>query len=374
MKRRDFLKSSASMVLATTMATTPLIANTMSYSRPKVLVLGGRDYFGPNLVNTLLKQQCQVTLFNRGQTNPNMFSQLAWIKGDRETSDDNGLAELASHLKTHTYDWVVDTWQKSPLAVLATAKLLKSKIGHYQYVSSISVYKDMQKKNINESYPLKPVNGLDPSAKNLRYSQRKTLSEQFLFDTLGDRASSFRSHGMRSDRTPAPIYEPYWPVRLARGGQILLPLDEPHYLQATDVNSMTEFMTKLGKQQTTGIFNVAFPTQSFKHYLDKVQRVTNVDYQPVWIPANFLKQQDILPYRNLPFWRPQLKGFYHFNVSKALNAGLVNRPLEEMVADQLKGYYLRHPQDDFKFGLHGTISKQKEKEVIKRWKEFNKIN
>ncbi len=372
MKRRNLIQAGAGLFLSHKMTPFSLAKGNQENNKRKVLILGGTDYFGPTLVGTLERQQCDITLFNRGITNPGMFSNLKHIKGDRELPNGEGLSNLKQHLKTHNYDWVVDTWQKMPLAVLEATKLLKNKIGHYQYVSSISVYRDIDQKYIDENYPLKSVEGLDPSLKSMKYSRRKILSEQFIFDTLGDKASSFRSHGMRSVRTPAPIYEPYWPVKLSRGGKVLLPLDNPHHLQVTDVFSMTEFMVNLGKLDKTGIYNVAYPTRFFNDYLDIAQQVTRKNFKPVWIPAEFLKQQNVLPYKNLPLWRPQPKGFYHFNVSKALENGLRNRPMNRMINDQLRGYFERHPRDDFKFGLHGTISSQKERDVIALWEKHKR--
>ncbi len=364
MDRRTFNKS----LLALTASGAVLASSGISAkSAPKVLMLGGRDFFGPNIVSAMLDKGYQVTLFNRGFTNPDMFPQLNWIRGDREINDGSGLANLKKHLKKHTYDLVVDTWQKSPKAVADMTALLKDKIGHYQYVSSISVYQDRQTIGIDENYPLEDVSKVDMEALRHSYAQRKTLSELAMFDTLGDKATTFRSHGMRSDRTPSRIYEPYWPVRFYRGGEILLPKDENHVMQVCDVTSMTRFMLHSFEQGHSGAFNVAYPTQSFVDYLKQVEKVTSPARKKVWVSKQFLAQHGIEPYRDLPFWRPQLKGFYHINVEKALKAGLDNRPYPQMIKDQLAGYLRRNPKDDYLFGGRGTISPQKEQSVLKAW-------
>jgi len=143
MNRRSILKVASLLPMTALLSSQSVLANIPGNkkSSAKVLVLGGRDFFGPTMVETLLKRNHKVTLFNRGLTNPQLFPQLKLVKGNRELPADEGLATLAEHLKTNTYDWVIDTWQKSPVAVAKMAKLLKGKIGLYQYVSSIAVYR-----------------------------------------------------------------------------------------------------------------------------------------------------------------------------------------------------------------------------------------
>ena len=59
---------------------------------------------------------------------------------------------------------------------------------------------------------------------------------------------------------------------------------------------------------------------------------------------------DVVPYKIVPLWKPKPAGSYYFNVQKAVNAGLVNRPMVEMITDQLNGYKSRYPKDDIRFG------------------------
>lgn len=42
----------------------------------KVLVIGGTSFVGRHIVETLLKKQHEVVLFNRGKSNPHLFPQL----------------------------------------------------------------------------------------------------------------------------------------------------------------------------------------------------------------------------------------------------------------------------------------------------------
>ena len=366
MNRRQFIKNS--ILSSAALLASHSRAFTLSKSEKlKVLVLGGRDYFGPTLIQYLLSIGHEVTLFNRGFTNAHLFPQLKWIKGDREIADGSGLANLKTHLQEHKYDWVIDTWQKLPNAVLNVAKLLKPYIGGYHYVSSISVYKDKLTPGIDEQYPLTDLSQSDMHSRRLSYAQRKAWSETLLFEELGDKVTTFRSHGMRSDRTPARIYEPYWPSRFLEGGDILLPKDEQHVMQVCDVKSMVQFMVGCQQKGLSGAFNVARETLPFASYVEQLTAVLKTPHQKVWMPKDFLASHGIEPYRDLPLWRPQLPGFYHIDVSKALKAGLNNRPLSAMVQDQLEGYLRRNPNQDYMFGGYGTISRSKEKQLLSLW-------
>jgi len=364
--RRTFLQAGAGVASAAVLTKTSL-AGSLSNNKMKILVLGGRDYFGPTLLEFLIKSGHDVTHFNRGFTNPNLFKELTWIRGNREIADGSGLEILKTHLKQNTFDLVIDTWQKLPSAVYETAKLLKPYIGQYQYVSSISAYKDKSTKGIDENYPMLDLSSSKLEDRRMSYSQAKAWSETALFNELGDKAITFRSHGMRSNRLPERIYEPYWPVRMLDGDKILLPKDDNHVMQVCDVVSMVHFMGHAAQEKLSGIYNVALKTMLFKEYINRVDNVTKQPHEKVWIPKAFLKEHGIEPYQDLPLWRPQLPGFYHINTDKATKAGFKGRSIEAMVTDQIQGYLSRNPNNDFMFGVRGTISRQKEKLVLSAW-------
>ncbi len=50
----------------------------------RILIIGGTRFLGRHLVEAALARRHEVTLFNRGQSNPGLFPQLETIIGDRE--------------------------------------------------------------------------------------------------------------------------------------------------------------------------------------------------------------------------------------------------------------------------------------------------
>lgn len=362
MRRRTFLHGAGTAVAT---ALIPGIA--ISQPTKKVLVLGGTDYLGPVIVQHLIDLGHDVTLFNRGKTNPQLFPGVRKLRGDRELEDGRGLDALRN--APDDWDWVVDTWQKSPKCVLDSAQLLKDRVGQYQYVSSVSVYDDWDEIGADEDSALNTMPAMPTSvAQEFRYGLRKSLAEVAVREVMGSRYVTFRSHGMRGAPIIVGESEPYWPVRIERGGDVLVPGDAT-WTQMTDLVSLVRFMAHCGEQGIGGPFNVAYAPMQFRDYIANIVNVTKSDARLHWLPAPFLAEHDVLPYRDIPMWRDQPAGAYRFDVSRALQAGLVNRPHGELVRDQLRGYRERHPEGDYEFGAPGTISAAKERELLRLWRQ-----
>lgn len=356
MNRRQFLKTSGALGVALN----PSLSR--ATRAPKVLVLGGTGFFGPVLVEELLRQGCAVTLFNRGKSNPGLFPQLERLVGDRE--DPSGCGLLALREDKRRWDWVVDTWQGSSKSVSEAAILLAGKCAQYQYVSTVSVYDKWDEVGITEDAALNPLPEEDEAfvSKN-RYAIRKTFSEQVLRELMPTKFVFFRSHGMRGYPNTAPRHEPYWQVKIARGRNLVLPADISHY-QVTDMVSLARFMVHCGENQIMGEYNVAYPPILFRKFIHGIVKHLKSQVKLHWIPQEFLLANNVKLMRATP------TGRYRFSVDRALQAGLVNRPFEQLLEDQLKGYRDRHPNDDFVFGKPNTstISSGREIEVIRLWK------
>src|SRR3954468_23836816 len=97
----------------------------------RILVLGGTQFLGRHVVERALESGHEVTLFNRGRTRPELFPDVEKLQGDR----DGDLSALSGR----SFDAVVDTSGYVPRVVRATIDAL-GEVGHYTFVSSISVY------------------------------------------------------------------------------------------------------------------------------------------------------------------------------------------------------------------------------------------
>ena len=145
-----------------------------------VLVLGGTKFLGRAFVEAALARGHELTLFNRGETNADLFPEVEKLRGDREKS--------LSALEGRSWDAVVDPPGYVPAVVRASAELLRGS-GRYVFVSSISVYADFSER-WDEAGPIAelgdaPAGELTPDFSN--YGALKALCEAEVERAFGDR-------------------------------------------------------------------------------------------------------------------------------------------------------------------------------------------
>jgi len=99
----------------------------------KILILGGTVFLGRHVTQAALDRGHEVTLFNRGQSHPELFEgDVEKIKGDRN--------EDLHLLKGRTWDACIDPSGYLPSHTEASGRQLAECVSHYTFISSISVY------------------------------------------------------------------------------------------------------------------------------------------------------------------------------------------------------------------------------------------
>jgi len=77
MDKREFIKTVGAASLCTFINPIDALGfNLLNTQNKKVLILGGRGFLGPSIVEAFLTSGYQVTLLNRGRTNPHLFKNL----------------------------------------------------------------------------------------------------------------------------------------------------------------------------------------------------------------------------------------------------------------------------------------------------------
>jgi len=299
--------------------------------RQRLLILGGTGFIGPHLVRHALARGHDVTLFNRGKTNPDLFPGVKQLRGDRSTGD------LAS-LRGQKWDAVIDDAATIPRWVRQSTDLLKDSASYYLFVSTISVYA-FRGLVLDENAPLKPPLA-DPNSEDINggrsYGPMKALSEQVVLEAFRDRSSVLRSTYIVGPGDPTDRFT-YWATRIERGGDVLAPGDPTDPFQLIDVRDLTEWMVHLAEERVTGIYNTGGPRSplTMAELLGGMRAVTdpNREITLTWVPTAFL---DKLGAR-LPIWDPPRGEFQgmRFVHDKAIAAGLRFRPLATTVADLL---------------------------------------
>lgn len=181
----------------------------------RILILGGTGFVGPNQVRTALARGHEVTLFNRGITNPGLFPDLETLIGDRD-------GDLAA-LEGRTWDVVIDNSATLPRWVRLSAEALRGSAGKYLFVSSTGVYIPYLTTDIREGAPVDTIDDPETEVVNGRtFGALKALAEEEARTAFPDTHLVLRPTYIIGPGDPTDRYS-YWPVRLARGGEVLAP-------------------------------------------------------------------------------------------------------------------------------------------------------
>jgi 2'-hydroxyisoflavone reductase len=296
----------------------------------RLLVLGGTKFLGRATVESALEAGHEVTLFNRGETNPELFPEVEQIRGDRT----NGLAEL----RGREWDAVLDPAGQIPSVVRASAEALADATPYYLFVSTVSVYADQGRRNDEES-PLaelgdEPDDHLTEDFSN--YGALKTLCERAVRSVYGDRCAVVRPGLIVGAHDPSGRFT-YWPHRIARGGEVLAPAPPERRVQFVDVRDLGNWFVRLLEQRTSGTYNATQPGLTFEDLVDTCREVAGSDATFTWVPDELLAEREVGEWMELPLWLhdPGLSGLLDADVSLAIEAGLTFRPLTDTVRDTL---------------------------------------
>jgi 2'-hydroxyisoflavone reductase len=354
--------------IATTAAATAAVAIAQS-SKPakplRILILGGTGFIGPHQVRYAVSRGHQVTVFNRGKTNPGSVpAGVERLEGDR-----NGKLDA---LKGRTWDAVIDNPSTLPRWVRDAAQLLKDSASQYLFISTISVYADNSKPNMDESDAT--VTLADPTVETINgetYGGLKALAEKEAEKAFPGRATIVRpglivGPGDNTDRFT------YWPVRIARGGEVLAPGTPDDPVQIIDARDLAEFTIRLVEEKTYGTFNATGPAHpmTMAEMLYGIKAVTTAGAQFTWVPASFLEEQKVSPWSDMPVWLPPIgetAGFGSRSIKRALAAGLTFRPLADTAKATLDYHDARDAERKSK--LRAGLSPQREAEVLAAWKK-----
>jgi 2'-hydroxyisoflavone reductase len=360
MKRRALVKSAVALALATGLPVARVLAQ--EPAKPlRLLVLGGTRFIGPHFVEQALARGHQVTLFNRGKTNPGRVTNVEVLHGDR-----NGQLDA---LKGRQWDAVLDTSAFVPRIVKLSAELLAPSVSHYVYVSSISAYASFAQANDESSPTGKIADETVEKVDENTYGPLKVLCEQTAERIMPGRVTVLR---------PGLIVGPddntdrftYWPARVARGGEVMAPNSRADEIQIVDVRDLAAFALRCIEQRTLGIFNLVSPVHTFTMggLLDSCVAAAKSDATITWVPATFLAEQKIEGWSDMPVWVHAVgeeAGFALTSAERALAAGLNVRPLADTVRDTLAWHLSRPAEQQAK--LKAGITPEREREVLAAW-------
>ena len=291
----------------------------------RLLVLGGTRFLGRAIVDAALERGHELTLFNRGQTNADLFPGTEKIRGDR-TLD---LSPLAGR----DWDAVLDVATFLPRAVRRSVNALDGHVGRYVYVSSVSAYAD-QSTPATEGAPLAELD--DRDAEEIEhYGALKAACEGIVADAFGARTLVVRPGLIVGPHDPTDRFT-YWPRRVAEGGRVLVPAPPEQPVQFIDVRDLAEWIVAATEDELEGAYNATGDAITFGELLDECRSVSG-HAEIVWVPPERLVAAGVGEWMELPLWivSPEYSAMHRTDVSKAKRAGLRFRPLAETISDTL---------------------------------------
>jgi 2'-hydroxyisoflavone reductase len=320
----------------------------------KLLILGGTVFLGRHIVEAALARGHEVTLFNRGQHNPDLFPDVEKLRGDR-----NG--DMSSLAGRH-WDAAIDTSGFIPRVVKASTQALAESVKHYTFISSISVFADFTKGGIDENSPLAKL--ADESVEdvtNETYGALKALCEQAAEMGMPGRALVVRPGLIVGPDDPTDRFT-YWPHRVSQGGEVLAPGRPDQQIQFIDVRDLAEWIVRMVEAGKTGIYNATGPDYQLTmgEFLEESKATTASDARFTWVGDTFVPEDAA----NFQPWAPdEYIGFSTVNCRKAIAAGLAFHPLSDTIRDTLTWKNASPASSEMRSGL----KPEQEKELLTKW-------
>ncbi len=330
-----------------------------------LLVFGGTAFLGRAIVEHALERNHTLTLFNRGRTNPGLFPDVEQIHGDRATD----LERLAGR----RWDAVIDVNGMISPHVQRAAALLRPHVDHYTFISTISVYADPAPPHISEDAPVATMEGdaATERADDMQtYGARKARCEDAVRASFADQALIVR---------PGLIIGPYdytdrftyWARRIAQGGEVLVPNRPDQPVQLIDAADLGRWIVQAVERKLGGTFNATGPQQpiSFATMVETCRSASNSSAEFTWVTEPFLREHNVAPFRDLPFWLPADDGFdgiMQVDCTRAQAAGLTYTPLATTIQAILAHDQQRQEPLQPQRGPVG-LSSAREAELLRAW-------
>lgn len=296
----------------------------------RILIIGGTAFVGRHLAQAAIDAGHEVTLFNRGRTNADLFPQATHLTGDRN-------ADLSA-VAAGTWDATVDVCAYFPRQIRSLAAALAGRGGRYVFISSLSAYSPSVPRNYDESAPLATIDDREAEeVTNENYGGLKVACEQASSDLFGPGTTIIR---------PTYVIGPYdrsyrftwWVDRLAAGGTVLAPGSPDDPIQLIDARDQGSWIVELLEKAIFGTFHAVSPAPpfGFGQMLEAIAaEVAPPGTTLVWADSEFLTQLGV-DGAALPLWAEGESDGANMSTANpvaAFAAGLKPRPLRHTVAD-----------------------------------------
>ncbi len=337
----------------------------------KILILGGTIFLGPHLIEAALARGHQITVFNRGQHNPDWCPEVEKLRGDRSRD--------LEPLQGRRWDTVIDTCGYVPRVVRKSAELLANNVEHYAFISSCSVYAKFDLSATDESAPVSTITSeqLNEAEKidtgeratavtyGKMYGALKALCERAAEEVMPGRVLNVRAGLLVGSYDYSDRFT-YWVHRVAQGGEVLAPGQPSRRVRVIDARDLAEWIIRMTEIRQTGIYNAtgAEDGLTMGRLLEECRTVSGSAATFIWASEKVLLDQKVGAWSEMPLWIPEdYNGIFLVNNDKAITAGLTFRPLSDTIKDTLTWDATRPSNIEWRAGLKPV----RERELLKNF-------
>jgi 2'-hydroxyisoflavone reductase len=156
----------------------------------------------------------------------------------------------------------------------------------------------------------------------------------------------------------------YWPIRVARGDEVLAPGSGADHLQFIDVRDLANWIVHCLEQNIVGTFNAHLGARQLTmgEMLGVSRNLLNESAEFTWIDSSILEKQNVIPQVDMPIWLP---GGMELSSDRAQRKGLKFLPISETIRDT-HGWFTSLPLDR-QAALRSGISAEREAAVLRAW-------
>jgi 2'-hydroxyisoflavone reductase len=322
----------------------------------KILSIGGTRFFGRAFVELAARRGHEVTVFHRGESEPEDFPDVEHVHGDR-----NAGVEI---LEGRSWDAVLDTWAFVPREVRELAEVIGDRVGHYTLVSSLSVHPDDLPAGATEDTPThRPPYPETEDVTDETYGPLKVACEVEAAATFAGRLLVIRPGYIVGPHDPTDRFT-YWVRRAAAGGEMLAPGPPDAPIQGIDARDLGVFVVERIEASDTDTYGVVGPAEpaTTSSVLESARSAGAADTTFVWADLDFVLGLGERRETWFPMWHPHLPGFHTYDAGKAAAAGLRPRPFDETIADTLAWDRQRGLPP-----LEAGMTREKERELLFEW-------
>ncbi|HUV12166.1 MAG TPA: epimerase [Acidobacteriota bacterium] len=286
------------------------------------------------------------------------------LRGDR--NDD------LEALKGRTWDAEIDNSAHIPRWITDVGKILENKVEQYLFISSTGVYDPYLTVDITEDGTLATLE--DPTVEEVNgatFGGLKVLCERAAEKWFPGKTTVVRPHlivglGDNTDRFT------YWPVRIARGGEVMAPGNPDDPVQFIDVRDLGRFCILCLEAGHLGVFNAAGPLSplTIAGLLHGIRATGSNQIEFTWVDSKFLEKHEVQAWMHMPALVPpegDYLGMSRISNRRASDHGLTFRPLADTSRDTLAWW--TSPPDERRAEPRAGCPADLEARVLKAWHE-----